>query len=359
MKSSSGQHFVALDHVRACAAFLVVFWHFAHASSGTPVPFGQQPVLGLLDEGHTGVALFMTLSGYLFAKLLDDKSINFGAFLWNRVIRLFPLLLLVIGLFGAREILISGQDPLAYLYRMIWGFVRPTWPNGGWSITVEIHFYLILPLLLYCARKSNLTLLAAVVAMLAARSILYLNGEDVHWFAYWTIVGRIDQFLWGIFLYRIKRPVPALWAIAALLTLGGFYAWFDAHGGWYNLPERAKAVWIIIPTIEGACYASIIAWYDRVGGRFDNPFTRFLQKAGEYSYSIYLLHFFVVFKAAAFINARIMTIDTVITALPWAMLFFAAMVVVGHFSYKYWEAPFLRLRVKYLREPAPVAAPAT
>jgi len=29
--------------------------------------------MALLDEGHTGVALFMTLSGYLFAKLLDGK----------------------------------------------------------------------------------------------------------------------------------------------------------------------------------------------------------------------------------------------------------------------------------------------
>lgn len=66
MRSSSGQHFVALDQVRGVAAFLVVAWHFLHGASGTPVPFEGAPAvfpLALADEGHTGVALFMVLSG--------------------------------------------------------------------------------------------------------------------------------------------------------------------------------------------------------------------------------------------------------------------------------------------------------
>src|SRR5271169_6463136 len=102
MRSSSGTHFIALDHVRALAAFMVFAWHFTHGLGGYPIPFDYVPALfpfSLLDEGHTGVALFMTLSGYLFAKLLDGKSINYLAFLWNRVLRLFPLLLVVILIF--------------------------------------------------------------------------------------------------------------------------------------------------------------------------------------------------------------------------------------------------------------------
>lgn len=83
MRSSSGAHFIALDHVRALAAFIVFAWHFTHAANDYPVAFDYVPALfpfSILDEGHTGVALFMTLSGYLFAKLLDGKSIDYRAF---------------------------------------------------------------------------------------------------------------------------------------------------------------------------------------------------------------------------------------------------------------------------------------
>ncbi|MEP6933477.1 MAG: acyltransferase family protein, partial [Nitrospirota bacterium] len=74
MKSSSGAYYGGLDHVRAIALFMVFTWHFIHVDSGQ---FAPPPVfpLSLLTEGHTGVALFITLSGYLFAKLLDGKKI--------------------------------------------------------------------------------------------------------------------------------------------------------------------------------------------------------------------------------------------------------------------------------------------
>src|SRR5258706_5396122 len=98
MRSSSGAHFIALDHVRAVAIFMVFAWHFTHARNGYPVPFDYVPALfpfSVLDEGHTGVALFMSLSGYLFAKLLDGKSIDYRRFLGQRPPPLFPPLAVV------------------------------------------------------------------------------------------------------------------------------------------------------------------------------------------------------------------------------------------------------------------------
>ena len=38
-------------------------------------------IFSILSEGHTGVSLFMALSGYIFAKIIDDKDIHFGNFL--------------------------------------------------------------------------------------------------------------------------------------------------------------------------------------------------------------------------------------------------------------------------------------
>lgn len=173
MRSSSGAHFIALDHVRALAAFIVFTWHFTHAGNGYPVPFDYVPApalfpFALLDEGHTGVALFMSLSGYLFAKLLDGKSIDYKAFIWNRVLRLLPLLVVVILIVGITRF-VNGQSLPSYAYSIVKGVIAPSLPNGGWSITVEFHYYIILPLFLWMLAKSKLWPLSIIVAAIALR----------------------------------------------------------------------------------------------------------------------------------------------------------------------------------------------
>jgi peptidoglycan/LPS O-acetylase OafA/YrhL len=148
MRSSTGAHFIALDHVRAFAAFLVLVWHFCHgpvgypASPGYSIPYSYSPSFfpfSILDEGHTGVALFMVLSGYLFAKLLSGKSINYRAFIWNRVLRLLPLLAVVILIYGVVSVW-RGGSLLQYSYDTALGLIFPYLPGGGWSITVEFHY---------------------------------------------------------------------------------------------------------------------------------------------------------------------------------------------------------------------------
>lgn len=189
MRSSSGAHYIALDHVRALAAFMVFAWHFTHAANGFPVPFEYVPALfpfAVFDEGHTGVALFMTLSGYLFAKLLDGKSINYMAFFWNRFLRLFPLLLVVILIVGFKEVL-GGENLYPYAYAILKGVLLPTLPNGGWSITVEFHYYLILPLFLWMLRKSKFLPLSIVAAAIAVR--FFCIKKEVK-FSRW-LIGRL------------------------------------------------------------------------------------------------------------------------------------------------------------------------
>src|SRR6266481_3833776 len=206
MKSTDGQHYVALDHVRAIAAFFVFTWHFAHGAKGYPVPFEFAPAIfpfAILEEGHTGVALFMTLSGYLFAKLLDGKTISYAAFIWNRALRLLPLLMIVIALVGIRN-LIRNEDMTEYLDSIVRGAVLPTLPNGGWSITVEFHYYLLLPLFLWLLTKSRLWPLSIVVAAIALRWFLHHERGEVQSLAFLTIIGRVDQFALGMLVYQFR-----------------------------------------------------------------------------------------------------------------------------------------------------------
>ena len=205
MRSTEGIYFSRLDHVRAFAAYLVFMWHFLHMTPQFPVPYAANPVFpfALLDEGHTGVALFMTLSGYLFAKLVGDHGIDFGSFLWSRAVRLGPLLIVciaawvVVGWFGGEYV--SLGDVLG-------GVVFPTWPRGTWTISIELQFYLLFPLLLFLFRRSGPFVLLAVVAgaMLLRFDWWRTYGEAQH-IAYWTIVGRIDQFVFGMVFALVSR----------------------------------------------------------------------------------------------------------------------------------------------------------
>ena len=265
MKSSSGAHYLALDHVRALAIFLVFTWHFLHGDDGYPVPFNAAPgffPLSLLDEGHTGVALFMTLSGYLFAKLLEGKTIVYRLFLWNRVLRLFPLLIVVVIVKG---ILLAnvGADIGVYLHNVWLGVILPTLPNGAWSITAECHFYVLLPLLLTGFRAYRLLPLLVIVGAVALRVFLRDQTGSAQEFAYYTLVGRIDQFVLGITLCRYRHFFTGrhTLVVGGLVAFTAFYWYFDRTGGFFHRPAypSPSAWWIVLPTIEGGIYALAIA----------------------------------------------------------------------------------------------------
>ncbi|WP_310482836.1 acyltransferase [Chamaesiphon sp. VAR_48_metabat_403] len=356
MKSSSGLHFIALDHVRALAAFMVVTWHFIHATNGYPVPFSYVPELFplcLLDEGHTGVALFMTLSGYLFAKLVDGKSISFGAFIWNRVLRLLPLLVIVILITGIKTLL-DGMSLSNYVHYIMQGILLPTLPNGGWSITVEFHYYIMLPMLLWMLSKSNRWILSIVALSIALRFFLHHDRGEIQSLAYWTIIGRIDQFALGMFVCQFRTHFAHCHKIAliAILTLMMVYWYFDIQGGFYNYPSYPShsPFWIILPTIEGIAYAIGIAWYDNSFSFSTSGLSKFISLIGRYSYSIYLLHFFVVFAAAQFVNERIMSISNFYLACFWSLIFFLLMMIPGYISFRFVESPFLKLRKNYIKK---------
>jgi peptidoglycan/LPS O-acetylase OafA/YrhL len=353
MRSSSGAHFIALDQVRALAVFMIIVWHFTHGPNGYPVPFDYVPALfpfSLLDEGHTGVALFMTLSGYLFAKLLDGKSIDYRAFLWNRVLRLFPLLVVVILIVGIRKY-IGGENLYSYAYSIAAGALLPSLPNGGWSITVELHYYVILPLFLWMLRKSKLLPVSIIIAALALRLFIYDKEGGIQLLAYFTILGRIDQFALGMLLFQFRARLARrhIFAISTIIGFALFYWYFDLKGGFYQNTSypSPSPLWILHTTIEGVAYAVAIAWYESSFAPSTTGVSRFIAHIGEFSYSIYLLHFFVVFQAARFVNERIMDISNFYLACLWSVGFFLLMVPAGYLSFRFIEAPFLKLRKRY------------
>jgi len=350
VRSSTGEHYVALDHLRALAAFLVFNWHFLHVASPT---YDYSPLLfplALINQGHVGVALFMALSGYLFAKLLHGKQIDYFAFLRARFMRLAPLLVVVV--FTAGFVFYGATSVHNFGVMIAKGLFLPTWPNGGWSITVEMHFYILLPLLLWLASKDIGWLAVSVVAAMGFRLWLFLYQGAIRDDAYFTLIGRIDQFVLGIMAFHWRRWAAGAHktAAATFVAFAAFYWWFDMWGGFKTGPR--PDLWIIMPTVEGVSWALLIAYYDNTFRPRNTGVSKFIALIGTYSYSIYLLHPFLVKKASLFVDQHIMGLTSIYAGLIWSTVGFLCMVPFGYLSFRFIESPFLRNRVRYVKAPA-------
>lgn len=347
--STDGRHFVGLDHARALAVFLVFGYHMLEAAREVGATLPDQHTFipySLLNQGHTGVALFMTLSGYLFARLTEGRMIAIGAFLRNRALRLFPLLFLVL----LTSFSLEGLGLMDILKRLVLGLIYPIWPNGTWSIVVEIHFYLIFPFLLIMTRRSPWPLLAVVACAILFRASVFLETpERVHALAYWTIFGRIDQFVLGMLLARTglglrgRHHFAAIIALCFIVTINAF----DRMGGIHR-PEDLASLWIWWPTLEGLSFALLIAWYDQSFKMPDSGISRMIAKVGQWSYSIYLLHFFFVWRFVEWVDQALFPVDRFDQVFGLTLIGFALILVPAALSYRFIESPFLKRRIKYL-----------
>jgi peptidoglycan/LPS O-acetylase OafA/YrhL len=350
VRSSNGQYYPGLDHLRALAAFLVFGWHFTHGFSGIPAPFGPTatPFLAPFNEGHCGVALFMCLSGYLFAKILSGKRVVWRLFYWNRFLRLVPLLVLGFALFGAK---IASTNP-AYLTSfgrdLLTGFIRPTWPLGAWSIAVEAHFYLLLWIILPLQRRWLPSLFCIAGVGFVTRLLIYLAGGDVAYYGYFTIVGRIDQFVLGITAWHFRSLLAGRhgWMAVATVVFFVIYQWFVVQGG-YNGTQGARFVWVYIPTVEAAYFSFLVAYYDATFAFARTWYWRLAEAIGAASYSIYLLHTFIVFNIAEIASRHVPGIRTWEVSEAVALVMFCLFAPVAWLSYRWMELPFLRFRTRY------------
>jgi peptidoglycan/LPS O-acetylase OafA/YrhL len=348
MRSSTGLYVSRLDHMRALAAFLVYCWHFLHIK----IPYEMVPTfmaLSLFEEGHAGVALFMTLSGYLFAKIMDGRKIDFGRFYRNRLLRLVPLLSVVLLYWALR-----GQVSLEGFVKGFLSF--PTWPPGTWSIVVEFHFYLGFPLLLVLQRVHRIWPLIAVLAIsIALRTLLWQAYGEVQWLSYWTIIGCIDLFVLGMLWHELAgkqliKAWPGLVAGGSLIAIIGLWHAFNGMGGFYGLGgyPSSSAIWIVIPTLQGLLFGALIAGYERMAVKIPGMLDRGLARTGEVSYSIYLVQFIVYPTLGKYCGLLGFDLGNFSVAMALAVATFPVIVLISNLTYELIEKPFLRWRRAYV-----------
>jgi peptidoglycan/LPS O-acetylase OafA/YrhL len=201
-------------------------------------------------------------------------------------------------------------------------------------------------------RKSRFLPLTIIVAAFALRWFIYHVQGEIQSLAYWTIIGRIDQFALGMFVYQFRSYFARrhVLAIAILTGFTIFYWYFDLRGGFYLSPSypSPRPIWLFLLTIEGIVYAIGVAWYDSSFSHSTTGVSKLIGHMGEWSYSFYLLHRFVAPESAKFIHERIMDISNFYLSCVWSAIFFLLTMPVMYLSYRFIETPFLKLRKRYI-----------
>lgn len=361
MNNTDKNYLLRIDHLRFFAAFLVVVWHFSHIPGQVPtnyVPNGL--LLNIFEEGHTGVALFMVISGFVFEYVSFGKTILYGKFILNRVLRIFPLFII----FSLYAIYTGAlPNPTSIVLNML-SFVSPKeLPSVGWTIAVEFQFYLIFPFLhSFLFKKGPIYIFMIIIFFFLIRCMAFINFGSVQDMSYYTIFGRIDQFLIGMLLAYFYRKGMAnkfnglklsfRYALSfsifssGILLISIFYRYFNEMGGFFNMKTfpSNEPIWIYFPTVEALCYSLLFFGYVTFPKNGLKYYDKAIGKLGELSYSIYWIHFGVCY---AVYYKLFQTTDFNTALLYSAFIVTPIIICFSAISYYFIEKPFLNRRVKY------------
>ena len=286
----------ALDGLRGVAIVLVMLSH-AH------VP--------LFEGAFFGVDLFFVLSGYLITSLLlielqNTQQVDLWRFYRRRFFRLMPALLLFLAVYClAAPLFWPDSDDwyldalVSALYLADYGIAFFDLPNSllhMWSLSVEEHFYLVWPLLLWLIVRR--TPRGQVWCRILGLFLLAWA-----WRVYWVAQ---DQQFYEIF-FRFDTRATGLLAgslLAALVMERP--AWFERarkqihHGLWLVLlvPVLMALDWDdmnvmtwAMTVVELAAVVVLIAVLPRTGPVYAMLTQPGLVKLGQISYGVYLWHY--------------------------------------------------------------------
>tara|TARA_R110002020_G_scaffold16871_55_gene59748 strand:- start:1331 stop:2437 length:1107 start_codon:yes stop_codon:yes gene_type:complete len=347
-----------LDHLRAVAALLVGFWHFlAVYPAKLPENAG---FLGVLAEGWTGVSLFCVISGFILYYIYSDQNYKYSEFIIRRFLRVAPLFLLLIYV----TFLVTDWPATNLLTSVVAGLFRGGFPSIGgpaWTVVIEFQFYLLFPFLLHFSLARGPKYLAALIALFVAlRTSIWFEFGSIEQAAYYSILGRADQFLAGMLAASLLRrdlgwrlmnsaKIAPLGLCIFTILLILYFWWLHAAGGLMAFGGHAfpspSPVWAIHPTIEAFLYSGILLFYLHLPLFRMRIASQTLSLIGLVSYSFYLIHAILMKNLEdIFLQFGYTLTNFWVIALIYAAVVVPLIVAASWVTYSLIEKPFMDMR---------------
>jgi peptidoglycan/LPS O-acetylase OafA/YrhL len=364
-----------LNGVRFIAAFLVLIHHIEQVKWIMKVPNVYGFYL-IKNSGKLGVGMFFVLSGFLITYLLlrerADTGINVTKFYARRVLRIWPLYLLIVllalfvfpqfpALFDYRPVSTAPTSyfiPQLTLFLLILpnlavDFFDPSYLcSPAWSIGVEEQFYILWPHIMRTKKWSG-KLMAVIIYTLG---IVAIVAMCVFWYK------------------QITPPDKAKSAQSIILVLMGQFRislmLMGAAGATLLYKQHAFMIrWLFAPSVQIMGYALVLGlWLTgtqipgcnlEVYGLFfclfilnvaGNPKTlirldkRPFERLGRISYGIYLYHIPIIVLLINLLQFILPANSGILYNVVLYGLSISLTLLVSSLSYKYMETPFLRFK---------------
>ncbi|WP_179400801.1 acyltransferase family protein [Burkholderia guangdongensis] len=347
-----------IDAMRGFAALLVAYFHcrqvvwvgmqsfhhvYGHAlSPGVLAGYLTFP----FAWGSAGVPIFFVISGYCIhrnaaLKLAADPAYRLDApnFWARRFVRIYPVLLAALLLTLALDAISLQFAPVSHKIRDIGvtaflvnlfslqGVAGYTYGSNGalWTLSLEIQFYAIYPLLFAARKRFGMPAVLATVALVNVVSAWVLERHDLQFFTSYWLSWTIGALIADV---RAQRPGAAgavsrgWYAAAAVLLAAGCGAFHFGQYGAFQLWAAGFACFLYRALAQPPRMNAPM----RVFGWF-----------GDFSYSLYLVHLplFVCIGSVLYRSELQLPI--------WpSFAFMAAAIPVAYLFYRLFEQPAMR-----------------
>ncbi len=286
-----------------------------------------------LPGGFVGVDVFFVISGYLISGIIikqtQQGTFNYYHFMVNRLKRIAPAyFVMLLSCLLVSSIILTHLDFETFLYQLRRTYIfisnmmfatgsdyfgSKTHENSllhTWSLSIEMQFYLFLPLLFLLPRKIYKWLLLGIGILLVFYSEYQLQVLDNKQAMYFSLLARVPEFLLGAAVHFVtpKRKIPmgmseGLGIVGLLLILVSafFISESSLFPGVLSLP---------------VCLGTAILLYNSES--MINRFFGLLAPVyiGELSYSLYLFHWPVLALARYHYGRYELTATEIIMLLP-------------------------------------------
>ncbi len=284
-----------IQFIRGLAVLAVVLFHLQ-------IPFFR--------NGFLGVDIFFVISGFLMAKLYDKGTIF--DFYKRRLDRLYPayattlLVTLFVGAFltipvDFNQLFEQALAGTLFVSNVFYWNQNSYFDKAAfnpllnlWSLTVEVQFYLVVPFLYPFLRRSKLLFfLFFISSLLSCFTVQTISPKT----SFFQMPFRIWEFLIGAYVawWSKTRVAPSLESCSysflflciLIISLFALTLKPDAIGTiFYGHPALPA---LIITLLTG-----MIIKYGVDSNILKSFIGRLFVKLGDYSYSIYLIHFPII-----------------------------------------------------------------